>query len=202
MKSRQKILVVALIAVIGCGVAIVSRLISKEPVGTAEVDGGKVSAAPSPSIPATPETFAQRTNPPLVAMLPAAESEAAAKSVKPADIAPSEPPLKINGYDVQDPMARLALNFVGSDPDAEAYWVGAINDSSLPEEERKDLIEDLIEDGLANSHHPTAEDIPLIVRRIQLIEQLAPSAMDDVNRDAFAEAHKDLVGLLNGQEPQ
>ena len=116
--------------------------------------------------------------------------------------APTDPPIVINGYDVQDPMARLALNFVGSDPDAKAYWVGAINDSSLPAEERKDLIEDLNEDGLSDSHHPTAEDMPLIMRRIQLIEQLAPTAMDDVNRDALAEAHKDLVGLLKGQEPQ
>jgi hypothetical protein len=200
MKSRQVILIAALIAVIGCGVAIVFKLISKEPVGTVAVDRGEVSAAPSPAIPATPETSAQRTNLPPVAMPP--ESDVASKSKKPVDIAPSEPPLTINGYDVQDPMARLALNFVGSDPDANAYWVGAINDSSLPAEERKDLIEDLNEDGLSDSHHPTAEDLPLIMRRILLIEQLTPSAMDDVNRDAFAEAHKDLVGLLNGQEPQ
>jgi hypothetical protein len=108
----------------------------------------------------------------------------------------------INGYELQDPMARVALNFVGSDPDADSYWIGAINDSSMPAEERKDLIEDLNEDGLSDPRHPTARDLPLILRRIRIIEQLVPLAMDNVNRDAFAEAYKDLTGLLNGQPPQ
>src|SRR5579863_1844924 len=31
--------------------------------------------------------------------------------------------LTINGYVVQDPNARLALGLVGTDPDAEDYWV-------------------------------------------------------------------------------
>ena len=98
-------------------------------------------------------------------------------------------------------MARVALHFVGSDPEANSYWISAINDSALPSEERKDLIEDLNEDGLSDPHHPTAQDMPLIAQRLRLIEQLAPDAMDEVNRDAFAEAYKDLTGLLNGQEP-
>lgn len=107
----------------------------------------------------------------------------------------------INGYEVLDPMARLALGMVGSDPEAEDYWVSAINDSSLPAEERKDLIEDLNEDGLSDPHHPTPQDLPIIVSRLRLIERLAPNAMDNVNRDAFAEAYNDLFGLLNGKEP-
>ncbi len=99
------------------------------------------------------------------------------------------------------PWRAIALNFVGSDPDADSYWVGAINDSALPPEERKDLIEDLNEDGLADPHHPSAADMPLILARLRLIERLAPNAMDDVNRDAFAEAYKDLAGMANGQAP-
>jgi len=118
-----------------------------------------------------------------------------------ADPATAEPQVKINGYIVLDPIARIALNFVGSDPDADSYWIGAINDSALPAEERKDLIEDLNEDGLIDPHHPTAQDMPLIAARLRLIEQLSPTAMDGVNRAAFAEAYKDLIGLLNGQEP-
>jgi hypothetical protein len=94
------------------------------------------------------------------------------------------------------------LSLVGVDPDAEAYWVDAINDPNLPAEERKDLIEDLNEDGLSDPHHPGPEDMPVIANRLLLIEELAPYAMDRVNSDAFAEAHKDLLGLLNGQEPQ
>lgn len=108
----------------------------------------------------------------------------------------------INGYAVQDPLARAALSLVGTDPDADAYWMGAINDPNLPSEERKDLIEDLNEDGLSDPKHPGPEDAPLIAARINLIEQLAPYSMDSVNADAFAEAEKDLMGMLNGQPPQ
>ena len=103
---------------------------------------------------------------------------------------------------IQDPAARAALSFVGADPDAEAYWMGAINDPNLPAEERKDLIEDLNEDGLSNPKHPGPEDLPLILNRLQLIEELAPDAMDRVNADAFAEAYKDLNNMLAGKPVQ
>lgn len=121
--------------------------------------------------------------------------------VKPA-AAQADPALVINGYVVEDPMARVALHFVGADPEADAYWIGAINDSSLPAEERKDLIEDLNEDGLSDPHHPSAQDMPLIAARLRLIEQLIPTAMDDVNQAAFTEAYNDLTDLLNGKEPK
>ncbi len=100
---------------------------------------------------------------------------------------------------IQDPTARMALSWVGLDPDAEACWSQAINNPALPAEERKDLIEDLNEDGLSDPHHPTAEDMPLIASRIQLIESMAPNAMDAVNARAFAEAYKDLISLYSGQ---
>jgi hypothetical protein len=100
---------------------------------------------------------------------------------------------------IQDPDARDALSLVGADPVAEEYWVSAINNPNLPAEERKDLIEDLNEDGLSDPHHPGPQDMPLILSRIQLIEELAPDSMDQVNADAFAEAYKDLVNLASGQ---
>ncbi|HSU56250.1 MAG TPA: hypothetical protein VLT36_19480 [Candidatus Dormibacteraeota bacterium] len=103
---------------------------------------------------------------------------------------PAKEPLK-------DPDARLALSMVGADPDAEAYWFGAINDPALPAHERQDLIEDLNEDGLSDPKHPAPEDLPLILNRLQLIELLGPSAMDKVNADAFEEAYKDLLNLAN-----
>lgn len=110
--------------------------------------------------------------------------------------------LRLNGYVVQDPTARAVLYYVGEDPEANAYWVGAINDLRLSAEERKDLIEDLNEDGLFDPKHPNWDDLPLIYSRIQLIEELAPYAVDQANADAFAEAYKDLVNLANGQGPQ
>src|SRR4051794_31732347 len=44
---------------------------------------------------------------------------------------------------LKDPVARDALTLVGLDSEAEAYWFAAINDLSLPANERQDLIEDL-----------------------------------------------------------
>jgi hypothetical protein len=96
---------------------------------------------------------------------------------------------------IQDPTARIALAFVGIDPDAERYWYAAINDPSRSAHERQDLIEDLNEEGLFDPQNPTLEDLPLILNRIQLIETVFWDAMDEVNADAFLEAYKDLVNL-------
>jgi hypothetical protein len=116
----------------------------------------------------------------------------ATKSGKPARVKPP----------IQDPDARAALSLVGADPLAEQYWAAAINDPNLPANERKDLIEDLNEDGLSDPKHPGPQDLPLIANRLRLIEELAPSAMDAVNADAFAEAYKDLQNLAAGGTAQ
>jgi len=106
---------------------------------------------------------------------------------------------------IQDPVARVALFFVGADPVAEAYWSLAINDPGLSATERQDLIEDLNEDGISDPRNPAEEDLPLILARLELIETLAPDAMDSVNADAFAEAYEDLLNLalvaMGGGEP-
>ena len=117
---------------------------------------------------------------------------AATQASKPAKVKPP----------VQDPDARAALSLVGADPLAEQYWAAAINDPNLPANERKDLIEDLNEDGLSDPKHPGPQDLPLIANRLRLIEELAPSAMDAVNADAFAEAYKDLQNLAAGGTAQ
>ncbi len=86
---------------------------------------------------------------------------------------------------------------MGADPAAEGYWYAAINDPQLSAHERQDLIEDLNEDGLSDPANPAYEDLPLILSRLQLIEEVAPEAMDQVNADAFAEAYKDLLEMAN-----
>src|SRR3954469_5093364 len=91
----------------------------------------------------------------------------------------------------QDPMARVALSLVGIDGAAEEYWAMAINDASLSESEREDLIEDLNEEGFADPKNPTLAELPLIINRLEIIEEHAPFAMDDVNARSFAEAYKD-----------
>jgi hypothetical protein len=92
-------------------------------------------------------------------------------------------------------VARVALAYVGTDPEAEAVWYAAINDPSLSDHARQDLIEDLNEDGFADPKNVTPDELPLVVSRLALIEELAPDAMDQVNADAFAEAYKDLANM-------
>ena len=94
-------------------------------------------------------------------------------------------------------VAREALDFVGADPLADELWYQAINDPALSIDDRKDLIEDLNTNGFPNPRNLSADDVPLIVSRLQLIEQLAPDAMDQVNADAFAEAYKDLTNMIS-----
>jgi hypothetical protein len=123
-------------------------------------------------------------------------------TAKPQKTADQVQPTKQPKEEIKDPLARVALSFVGADPGTDDYWIGAINDPSLSAHERQDLIEDLNEDGISDPRHPGMDDLPLIATRIQLIEELAPYAMDQVNADAFEEAYKDLVNMVNGKSPQ
>ena len=83
--------------------------------------------------------------------------------------------------ELKDPLAREALQFVGADIASTEIWSRSINNRDLPKNERQDLIEDLNEDGFQDPKRLTHEDLPLILSRIELIELLAPSAIDDVN---------------------
>jgi hypothetical protein len=146
--------------------------------------------------------FANRT--PIALPVPSAPSPSPTPPLAPASIAAPSVPRKGGKPPISDPVARIALSMVGQDEDAELYWLQAINDPSLSAEERKDLIEDLNEDGLSDYKNPTEEDLPLILSRIALLEQIGPEAMDDVNAAAFEEAYKDLMNLyakVSGQQP-
>ena len=84
-------------------------------------------------------------------------------------------------------------------PDAEAYWLNAINDPGRSDSEREDLIEDLNENGYSggDGRVATPDDLWLIVRRIQIVEELWPYAMDENNWNAFQEVHKDLWNMYD-----
>lgn len=155
-----------------------------------------------------PRTAPRRTVP---GRAPAGDPQVAAGSVAPKasssvarapDQAPALPPVAARTSPrrgkppILDPLARNALSLVGADADAETYWINAINNPRLGEQERQDLIEDLNEDGFSDPHRPGLVDLPLIQSRLLLIDQLAPFAMDQVNADAFAEARKDLQNMV------
>jgi len=155
----------------------------------AEPNAGAVqSAPPKPEqtpIPSSPLAGAppQRNSAPE-------KQPAGPKVPAPPDQPPAEEPL------VPLPLARSALTMVGADPEAEAVWYDAINDPTLSRNARKDLIEDLNEEGFEDPKRLTEDDVPLILRRLAIIEELAPDAMDEVNAAAFEEAYKDLVKML------
>ncbi|MEI6860929.1 MAG: hypothetical protein WCL04_01590 [Verrucomicrobiota bacterium] len=142
-------------------------------------------APPVPRMTAAPPKTGLRAG---VAELPPAPPP---QAETPTDFAPPAAPRAS-----PDMQARAALALVGADSAAEQYWIRAINNPALPDNERKNLIEDLNEAGLANPRNPTADDVPLIVNRLQLIDQLAPAAMDSTNAAAFQEARKDLINMV------
>jgi hypothetical protein len=100
----------------------------------------------------------------------------------------------------KEPLARLALTYVGADAQANEFYNRAINDPVMTPGHRKNLIEDLNEDGL-NFRNLTQQDLPLIKNRLVLIDHLAPSAMDKINAAAFQEARKDLVNMVTRLSP-
>jgi hypothetical protein len=103
--------------------------------------------------------------------------------------------------EVVESQARAALNFVGADPDAGTAWARAINDAELSAETREELIEELDVAGLpADPQRLTQDHLPLILSRIEIVEQLAPSALDDTNAAAFRAVHRRLTSLAASLE--
>jgi hypothetical protein len=93
----------------------------------------------------------------------------------------------------QDDLDALAL--VGIDDEADQFWLNAIFDTSLPDKQREDLMEDLNEVGFDDPKNLTADDLPLIMNRLELIEAVLPNA-DDFMREHLLEAEKDLLNML------
>ena len=213
MKPFKMLIFVGLVVAIGCivaGVAVVrheaaqkaawdlaraERAALEEARNQARLETDKALEL-ALSKPSAPESIAAPTKRPAPAPAARTDARGPVRTPPPASAAQAPQSPRSTKPPLQDPVARDALSLVGVDPAAEQYWALAINDSSLPENERQDLIEDLNEDGFPDPRNVTADDLPLIVSRLLLIEQLAPDAMDKVNADAFQEAYKDLVNML------
>jgi hypothetical protein len=191
MKAKT-ILFAAPIVLLGCVVA--ALMVFRPPASERKNSAPRVELAattisepvpveePGPAEPvATPDTAA----PPVKASAPA--SPAAAPGPKPKE-------------ERQDPLAREAMALVGVDPEAEAYWFEAINDPSLSDSEREDLIEDLNESGFSdgNGRRPTVDDLPIIDNRLDLLIQLRSfGPFNDVRDPSIDEAINDLLKIHN-----
>jgi len=182
--SATKILLLVVAAVVG--IVVTSWMTSKRaPTHKSEQANYERDAGP-----ATPYS------PPPV-MTDAPISDNASQGTKPdgkRKVVPPPVPARKPKEPLHDPAARVAMSFVGIDPEAEAYWLEAIFDSGLPENEREDLMEDLNEEGLSDHKHPGPQDLPVILNRLTIIEQILPHA-DEFMVTHLGEAYKDLVNL-------
>src|SRR6516162_7381393 len=148
---KTKVLRIGLIVVIGGVVA--AGILNRKP------DEKVVSVTPQQVAPplaqqnaSPPPTVALPQPKPLVETKPPpVETKPAPHPVKTQVQQPAPPP---GPRQLADPDARVALAFVGVDPDAEAYWEEAIFDPGLPDKERDDLMEDLNEVGFADPKNP------------------------------------------------
>ncbi len=104
----------------------------------------------------------------------------------------------------REPLIRYALNFAGADAQATEFWRKAITDPSIPFDHRRELIEDLNQDGLENEKNPTPHDAQLVAKRLELIDQLYNEVENPALINAWHEAGKDLqkMGLKFLSQPE
>jgi hypothetical protein len=160
------------------------RSMAQRPVALAVADQ---SAAPVSS------EAGEHTEATPIQPAPVVAPSAAAGLKTPAVTQPSQLPGSKTA--LQDPLAREALTLVGIDPYAEQYWFAALNDPSLPKNERQDLVDDLNEEGLADPKHPTIDDLPLLMARLEILQE----AMQWLGEDAYdwKEPYEDLANLVD-----
>jgi len=148
------------------------------------------------------EVFVEPEPPEPVSPPPTTTVDAGGQSNTEAQVESATEPIESarGGFDedpqVKEQRGRTALGMIGHDPDADDVWISIINDPSVSANARSNLIEDLNEDGLSY-RNLTLDDLPVIEYRLELIEDLLPYAMDQVNEDAFKEARKDLDNMVD-----
>jgi hypothetical protein len=100
------------------------------------------------------------------------------------------------------PLAQIALTYVGKNEQADSLFFKAIDGSTLNRDTRRNLIEDLNQTGFTDPRNISLADLPLIQKRLALIDASLPDTTDPVNAEAFREARKDLLNMeakLTGQ---
>ena len=101
--------------------------------------------------------------------------------------------------DSKEALGRVALAYVGANEQAIQLYHSAILDPALTPDQRKNLIEDLNQDGLSNRRNPTPDDLKIIANRYDLAQAYLQQPYvqnDPVATAAFLEANKDLFNML------
>src|SRR5262245_9969542 len=106
---------------------------------------------------------------------------------------------RITDADSREPLARVALTYVGVSEQAAQLWHTAINDTAPKPAQRRELVLDLDRDGLQNDKTPTPADLPIVANRLALTQSYLQQEYvqnDPLLNKAFLEANKDLRVLL------
>lgn len=101
--------------------------------------------------------------------------------------------------DSKEALGRVALTYVGANEQAIQLYHSAINDPALTPDQRRNLIEDLNQDGLSNRRNPTPDDLKIIANRYELAQAYLQQPYvqnDPVATAVFLEANKDLFNML------
>jgi hypothetical protein len=101
--------------------------------------------------------------------------------------------------DSKESLGRLALTYVGASDQALQLYHAAALDPALKPDQRRNLVEDLNQDGLSNTRSPTPEDLKIIASRYALTQSYLQQDYvknDKVLNAAFLEANKDLANML------
>jgi len=193
----RTIRILPLVVAAAIGTVVTSRLMLK-PAPTRKTEQANYERGAEPATPdLSPPVITEAPVPDPAPAAPVPSISDNAEEMKPdgkRKVVPASTRAKKPNEPLRDPAARVAMSFVGMDPEAEAYWLGAIFDSGLPENEREDLMEDLNEEGLSDHKHPGPQDLPLILNRLTIIEDILPHA-DEFMVTHLGEAYKDLLNL-------
>ncbi len=106
---------------------------------------------------------------------------------------------RITEADSREPLARVALAYVGASTQAAELFHTAVLDQTLKPDHRRELVEDLNQDGLSNEKNPTPEDLQIIANRYAITQSYLQQDYvqnDKVLNAAFKEANKDLRNML------
>lgn len=99
----------------------------------------------------------------------------------------------------KEPLARLALAFMGANQQAGELFPTAVLDQALLPDQKRELVEDLNQDGLSNEKAPTPEELKIVANRYALTQTYLQQDYvlnDQVLSAAFREADKDLRNML------
>lgn len=111
---------------------------------------------------------------------------------------------RVKDADSKEAIGRIGLTYIGTannqaNDQAVQLFHAAINDPSLSPDQRRNLIEDLNQDGLSNRRNPTPDDLKIIANRYELAQAYLQQPYvqnDPVVTDAFQEALRDLAHML------